>query len=684
MRKLLLAIIAILAIATCAAFIALGYFFITTTNPALGTAPTTAHVVINTNATPMPAVKPRVMPIQVPVSTATVIPATASAQTNTLSETSNTLDLLTHITYPPNDRVLLAEEYKGAAVSLATPGAPKNYKVGDKETFWVSRDVTTSERKQIQATLRYMNSAAYMWVEDGIKISDAALKNAADNFANKIYPTNRKYLGSESNPGIDNDPRIHILNAEINGGVSGYFAAYDTLPRSVYAQSNEHEMVYTSANTLKPGNTVYDSVLAHEFAHMIHDYQNRRGDATWITEGFGELGMELNGYPTGTEFSYTENPDLQLNAWGDAPGESLGHYGQAYLFLSYLLNRYGIDFIRDLISTDTTGIATIQRALDLHKTGLSFDQVFGDWVAANFITSETQDPRFHYRNESLQIRPTVGYSQYPANGDDTVNQYGADYIQLLPNGKDITFTFDGADTVRILPTDAAQGKYFWWSGHTDSSDARLTRQVDLTGVLKATLKFSTWYEIEDSYDYAYVSVSADDGKHWQTLQGTTTTTVDPNGHSYGYAFNCRSGVGCGDAQGTAKWVQEEMDLTPFAGKKILLRFEQITDEALTKNGFAIDEIEIPEIGFRDDAESVDSGWNAEGFARIENVLPQRFIVQAIEYGATPRVVPIALDAQNRATYTTRGFGSEISRVVITVSGSTPVTYQPTEYQYQIQ
>ncbi|HZQ05125.1 MAG TPA: hypothetical protein VFD70_01005, partial [Anaerolineae bacterium] len=132
------------------------------------------------------------------------------------------------------------------------------------------------------------------------------------------------------------------------------------------------------------------------------------------------------------------------------------------------------------------------------------------------------------------------------------------------------------------------------------------------------------------------------------------------------------------------WIQEQMDLTPYVGQKILLRFEQITDEVYAAPGLAIDDIEIPEIGFKDDVENGDNGWTAAGFSRIDNVLPQHFIVQAIEYGATPKVVSIPLDAQNRGTYTTHGFGKDISRVVITVSGSTPVTWEEAEYQYQIQ
>ena len=44
----------------------------------------------------------------------------------------------------------------------------------------------------------------------------------------------------------------------------------------------------------------------------------------------------------------------------------------------------------------------------------------------------------------------------------------------------------------------------------------------------------------------------------------------------------------------AQWVSEQIDLSPFAGKQILLRFEYVTDGALNKPGFLLDNIAIPD------------------------------------------------------------------------------------------
>src|SRR3990172_10116259 len=121
-----------------------------------------------------------------------------------------------------------------------------------------------------------------------------------------------------------------------------------------------------------------------------------------------------------------------------------------------------------------------------------------------------------------------------------------------------------------------------------------------------------WHDVEAVFDYGFVEVSADGGRTWKTLPGRTTTTRNPNGGNYGDGFTGRSGGGS-----QATWVQEEMDLTPYAGREVLLRFEYVTDDAYNAQGFGLDGVTIPELGFRDDA-AADDGWTAEGFVRIDN------------------------------------------------------------------
>ena len=102
-------------------------------------------------------------------------------------------------------------------------------------------------------------------------------------------------------------------------------------------------------------------------------------------------------------------------------------------------------------------------------------------------------------------------------GDGNVHQFAGDYLEVDPPVAPAVFTFDGGDEVSIgiPPLDGP----FWWSDRGDGIDSRLTREFDLTGVTSATLRFSTWFDIEEGWDYAYVAASTDGGTTWKRLRG---------------------------------------------------------------------------------------------------------------------------------------------------------------------
>src|SRR5262249_36577409 len=139
---------------------------------------------------------------------------------------------------------------------------------------------------------------------------------------------------------------------------------------------------------------------------------------------------------------------------------------------------------------------------------------------------------------------------------------------------DYTLSVQGATSVKIANTDPHSGKFVWYSNRGDDSNMTLTRAFDLKGLSKATLSAWLWYDIEKDFDYAYVEVSTDNGATWDTLKNNDTTDTNPNGNNFGNAFTTRK----------SQWVEERFDLTPYAGKPILVRFEYITDDAFNATG----------------------------------------------------------------------------------------------------
>jgi hypothetical protein len=119
------------------------------------------------------------------------------------------------------------------------------------------------------------------------------------------------------------------------------------------------------------------------------------------------------------------------------------------------------------------------------------------------------------------------------------------------------------------------------SNYTNKTEIWMIKDLDLSGYSNAELTFWTWYAMEMDWDYGYVAVSLD-GNSWNNLPGTLTTTYNPNGN------NLENGI-TGSSVG---WVQETMDLTSYAGNKILLGFRFKSDDFVSKEGWYVDDIHV--------------------------------------------------------------------------------------------
>src|SRR5579871_3053803 len=115
-------------------------------------------------------------------------------------------------------------------------------------------------------------------------------------------------------------------------------------------------------------------------------------------------------------------------------------------------------------------------------------------------------------------------------------------------------------------------------------------------------------------------VSTDGGKTWTPLSTAHTTSDNPNGAAYGVGYT-------GASNG---WVSESIPLDAYAGKQILVRFEMITDDAVTRPGMAIDDVSIPEIKYTDNFEMSGGDWQPEGWIWTDNRLPEAGWVQVAE------------------------------------------------------
>ncbi|HSP55283.1 MAG TPA: choice-of-anchor J domain-containing protein [Dehalococcoidia bacterium] len=553
---------------------------------------------------------------------------------------------------PDRDLRDLAHRYRGVAADapLAARTEPYKYTAGDSADFFVM-DLDTPKVTTITATVRLITDHAYFFVENGASYSQSALQTIGSDFETMVYPTVRRDFGDEPSPGVDSDPRITILHANLKGA-GGYFSLSDEYPRAIAPRSNEREILYLEANALGSPGAPYNALVAHELQHMVH-WNADHAEDSWVNEGMSQVAAEEVGGGSEWLSEFLDNPDTQLTFWPAIEDAGI-HYAAAELFCSYLLDHYGgRERAKDVLAEQSNGIDGVEAYLQ--EFGKSFDDVFADWAAANWL--DTGDSRYSHLGVRAQTRASTPVG--PGDGSGTVGQFATDYLAVSGAG---TLTFDGADSVGpgVGPADGG----YWWSNRGDGVDTRLTREVDLRGLQTATLRFRTWYDIERGWDYAYVAVSTDGGDTWQALPGQNTTDYNPVEAAYGPGYTGQS----------SGWVPEQVDLSKYAGKKVLLRFEYVTDDSSSLTGFAVDDIEIPETGYTDHAEAV-NGWRAEGFERVAAPLKQKFIVQVIQEGQAPAVTPVDLDSQNRAEIQLNG------PAVVAVSGATRGTAETATYNW---
>lgn len=141
-------------------------------------------------------------------------------------------------------------------------------------------------------------------------------------------------------------------------------------------------------------------------------------------------------------------------------------------------------------------------------------------------------------------------------------------------------------------TDSPTGNY---APMADNSLTMLT-PVDLTGYQYGELRFWTKWAIDPTWDFATVEVTTDNGGSWTTLRSKLShagSDQDPaqSAGRWGYE-SYTPGL---------TWVEQQMDLTPYTGSQIKLRFRVMADGGQQRDGFYVDDIRL--FGYNTDTDT---------------------------------------------------------------------------------
>jgi hypothetical protein len=209
-------------------------------------------------------------------------------------------------------------------------------------------------------------------------------------------------------------------------------------------------------------------------------------------------------------------------------------------------------------------------------------------AALDFIVAENWDGAFYLmqqaealRNASTPITLPPTIDDYPTDMDGS---YSVSWTQTNPAASPDAYRLDELTGLTRNTDDAEAGSGLWVlddfsvatdryhsashsfkSLNTDDIAANMVSAYPLPVEAGDTLSFWTWYNIETNWDYAFIEVSADDGRSYDILDTLTGSS--------------------------GSWIQKQYPLTDYIGQTVYFRIRYCTDSYVLEDGIWIDDIE---------------------------------------------------------------------------------------------
>ena len=104
----------------------------------------------------------------------------------------------------------------------------------------------------------------------------------------------------------------------------------------------------------------------------------------------------------------------------------------------------------------------------------------------------------------------------------------------------------------------------------------LNNTINLAGTVNPRIEYYTKWASELNYDYTRIQVSTNNGATWINLGGRYTSIF----------------LGQPSYHGNQSWVQEQVNLNPYIGQQIKIRFTYFTDSGIPGDGFYFDNFRV--------------------------------------------------------------------------------------------
>jgi hypothetical protein len=555
--------------------------------------------------------------------------------------------------YTPID-IANAPEYDIVVEGPIEPRSHHSYWEVGETAYWLIGDFYYGLYRLRTFELKAIGNTVEIWVQTDLSwppgdprpyptILDAQIQYILNEFDNKIYPIDTEYFGTPdfhdgsyaALPGMLGLPsdyyyeetgRNVILVSNIRD-TNYYVPTYPYYIAGFYSSAFEY---YFDRNVITidcyqwerrvgpPGYEwipgvpvtrpyVYESTVAHEYQHLIHDDYNPEDD-TFMNEGCSMYAELLCGYGIDAAYlnSYFATPDNSLTVWGDQGDINiLADYGAAALWVAYLSDHYGgADLIRYFVQSGIPGIEGINNALAAFGYKRKFEDVYYDWRLANLIRSDFPGcGKYNYKSINLNDPEIIPVRIYEIGGlpvpwkkgtdfgntitilgYDTgvskIGPFGTDYIAFENWTRPGLIFFDGDDTA-LYGWTFLEEYGVWWSNGENLMDTLLVGKA-YVNPSNPTLVLTTYWDIEEGWDFGFVQVSTDGGQTWTSLENEYTTYEhDPEAHP-AIVANLPGLTGWSE-----DWITMDFDLSAYSGMNVLVGFRYMTDWATLYEGWYI-------------------------------------------------------------------------------------------------
>jgi len=317
----------------------------------------------------------------------------------------------------------------------------------DTADFYVESDYDLFGRNKIESQLIKITNKIYFYADKDWYNSfsqkselDSRIYNLSSSFEYKTYPNLVNLLGSEDNPGVDNDSRIVVVLEPLKKDYGGYVRTGDNYLKENFSLSNQGQIIYLNANLIIQSSSDFlNYELAHEFTHLIVFKQKPEAE-TWFQELMAEITPVILNYDNENIVlkkraqSFLYSTEINLQDWKNFEKD----YGKIKLLGLYLKEQFGNQlFVQALKYPSNHGIVSFNAALKQLRINNNFDDIYLNWLITNVVNDCQIDSKYCYEDSALNNFQIFSNNYYlPAQNEsflsvtDSINTWTGKWQKL--------------------------------------------------------------------------------------------------------------------------------------------------------------------------------------------------------------------------------------------------------------